>query len=336
MTGGIFGGGVIFVVAAVLWTAVLVPSWVRRREFRAAERHALRLQRTLRVLAEAAEVPTELRVEATAREALAQEKILRSAQRQREAERSAVVAAAEAEQLRAEIHAEQMKRKQATMTRAQKLRRPLMRRVRASGALVALLSALGTLIGVGVVIAGQGVAMLLISLVLFAAALGLLVLLAPGRVKSTAQVAVPPVLEEMLAEETVIAPVEAEIAVPSAVEQAAAHARAQEVARVRSERARAMALARARAVAETVRANQPESILLEEVVQSSPPADTVTGEGRAPEVAPGVDAAAERRAEAAPAPAEKDQTFAQMGVVGDTSTGMLDLDAVLRSRRRVS
>ena len=67
MTGGVFGGGVIFVVAAVLWTAVLVPAWVRRREFKAAEQNAVRLQRTLRVLAETAEVPTEVRVEATAR-----------------------------------------------------------------------------------------------------------------------------------------------------------------------------------------------------------------------------------------------------------------------------
>ncbi|MFC6235676.1 hypothetical protein ACFPZL_11345, partial [Leucobacter soli] len=87
MTSGVFGGGVIFVVAALLWAAVLVPSWVRRREFKAAERNAVRLQRTLRVLAETAEVPTEVRVEATAREALAHERLLRTAQRQQEAER---------------------------------------------------------------------------------------------------------------------------------------------------------------------------------------------------------------------------------------------------------
>ena len=87
MASGVFGGGLIFVVAALLWVAVLVPSWVRRREFRTAEQNALRLQRTLRVLAETAEVPTEVRVEATAREALAQERLLRTAQRQQDAER---------------------------------------------------------------------------------------------------------------------------------------------------------------------------------------------------------------------------------------------------------
>src|SRR5690606_8644944 len=118
MESGVFGGGVIFVVAPLLWAAVLVPSWVRRRECKSADQHALRLQRTLRVLAETAEVPTELRVEATAREALAQEKLLRTAQRRLEAERKSELAAARAEQLRAEVRAQQMKRKQAALARA--------------------------------------------------------------------------------------------------------------------------------------------------------------------------------------------------------------------------
>ena len=111
MASGVFGGGLIFVVAALLWVAVLVPSWVRRREFRTAEQNALRLQRTLRVLAETAEVPTEVRVEATAREALAQERLLRTAQRQQDAERKAELSEARTKQIYAEMRAQQMKRK---------------------------------------------------------------------------------------------------------------------------------------------------------------------------------------------------------------------------------
>lgn len=71
------GSSVIIAVAAVLWLAYLVPSWLRRREYLATERNALRLQQTLRVLAESAEIPLAVRTEATARSAAQHEKVLR-------------------------------------------------------------------------------------------------------------------------------------------------------------------------------------------------------------------------------------------------------------------
>jgi len=71
------GSSVVIAVAAVLWLAYLVPSWLRRREYLATERNALRLQQTLRVLAESAEVPLEVRAEVSARSAAQHEKILR-------------------------------------------------------------------------------------------------------------------------------------------------------------------------------------------------------------------------------------------------------------------
>lgn len=64
-------------VAAALWLAYLIPAVLRRREYMATERNAVRLQQTLRILAETAEVPREIRVEATARDAAAQERILK-------------------------------------------------------------------------------------------------------------------------------------------------------------------------------------------------------------------------------------------------------------------
>jgi hypothetical protein len=70
------GGGVLVAVAAALWVAYLLPTWFRRGQYLATERNAVRLQQTLRILAETAETPQEVRVEATAREVAAQQRIL--------------------------------------------------------------------------------------------------------------------------------------------------------------------------------------------------------------------------------------------------------------------
>lgn len=76
--GGI-GGGVLVALAAALWLVYLIPSWLRRREYLATERNAVRLQQTLRVLAETAEVPVAVRAETTARSAAEHERVLRAA-----------------------------------------------------------------------------------------------------------------------------------------------------------------------------------------------------------------------------------------------------------------
>ena len=48
------GGGIMLAIAAVLWLVYLLPTWLRRREYLATERNAVRLQQTIRVLAETA------------------------------------------------------------------------------------------------------------------------------------------------------------------------------------------------------------------------------------------------------------------------------------------
>jgi hypothetical protein len=323
----VLGGGVIFVVAALLWAAVLVPSWVRRREFKAAERNAVRLQRTLRVLAETAEVPTEVRVEATAREALAHEKLLRTAQRRQEAERQAKLSEARAAQVRAEMRAQQMRRKQSALSRSARLRRPFVRRLRALNALIALLALAGALVGIGFVVAGQGYAVLGIAGLVFVAALGGLVLMAPGRVK----VAEIPAerLPEASRAETVIA--DAEIDAKTEDGAAAAHAAAQAAAAARIERARAMARARAERP-EAVLKNRPDSMLLVQTgreQQASGEADATAAPASIPAQPRRLDQAAARRAQQL-ATAER---LRKMGVIDDPSEGMLDLDAALRQRR---
>ena len=93
ISGGL-GGGVLLALAAGLWMIYLVPSWLRTREYQATERNAVRLQQTLRVLAETAEVPHAVRAETTARSVAAQQKTLREAQQRAEAIQRARDAAA--------------------------------------------------------------------------------------------------------------------------------------------------------------------------------------------------------------------------------------------------
>ena len=338
MTGGAFGGGVIFVVAALLWAAVLVPAWVRRREFKAAEHNAVRLQRTLRVLAETAEVPTEVRVEATAREALAQERLLKTARRRQEAERKARLAEARAEQVRAEIRAQQLRRSQLALKRANRLRRPMVRRLRAFAALCTVLSIAGVLVGLGFLAAGQGVQVLAIAGLAAAASFGALVLMAPGRAKAV----------EIPAEQVAHVPAPASAVEPAGVavadQSVELHAAAQAAAAERIERARAMARARAERPAAPTMRNQPDSMLLEEVrrqlANGSATAKDRTLRVAAASAAAAAPASESGSAAAAPAPQRRQPAAAdrlsRMGVVGDTSDGALDLDAVLRTRRAAS
>lgn len=75
------GSSVVIALAAVLWLLYLVPTWLKRREYLATERNAVRLQQTMRILAESAELPSVVRVEATARTVAAQQRALRKYQK---------------------------------------------------------------------------------------------------------------------------------------------------------------------------------------------------------------------------------------------------------------
>lgn len=71
------GSGIMFALAAGLWLVYLVPSWLKRNEYITTERNAIRLQQTLRILAETAEVPEAVRAETTARNVVEQQKLLK-------------------------------------------------------------------------------------------------------------------------------------------------------------------------------------------------------------------------------------------------------------------
>lgn len=84
MGGQVLGGGVIALVAVLLWLVYLLPSWHSRHQFNAAERNAVRLNQALRILAETSETPDAVRLELTARTALRQQKLARRAAAERE------------------------------------------------------------------------------------------------------------------------------------------------------------------------------------------------------------------------------------------------------------
>jgi len=79
-TGG--GTAILIALAAGLWLVYLVPMWRRRTEYLSTERNALRLQQTLRIMAQTAELPEAVRAEMTAREVANQERTLAARQRE--------------------------------------------------------------------------------------------------------------------------------------------------------------------------------------------------------------------------------------------------------------
>ncbi len=124
MGGQVLGGGIIVLVAVVLWLVYLLPSWYSRHQFDAAQRNAVRLNQALRVLAETSETPDEVRLELNARTALAQQKLARRAQAEREtyarraqAERDELERLALAEREQAELSRQRVQLEQARVER---------------------------------------------------------------------------------------------------------------------------------------------------------------------------------------------------------------------------
>ncbi|GAA3942219.1 hypothetical protein GCM10022383_20090 [Microbacterium soli] len=80
-------GGVIVLVAVLLWALYFLPTWLGRRQYDSAERNAVRLNQALRVLAETSETPDEVRLELNARTALQQQRLARRVQAEQESRR---------------------------------------------------------------------------------------------------------------------------------------------------------------------------------------------------------------------------------------------------------
>jgi D-ribose pyranose/furanose isomerase RbsD len=154
------GGGIMLALAAGLWLVYLVPTWLRRREYLATERNAVRLQQTLRVLAETAEVPVAVRAEATARSVAEQQRTLRQMQQQAMREARAVEAAHRAREAAALRRAERIAEAQpaaAAVVTARALAARRLRRTRLFSSMV-LFAAIVTAIVQVVLMASTGIA----------------------------------------------------------------------------------------------------------------------------------------------------------------------------------
>lgn len=325
----VIGGGILIAVAAALWIAYLLPSWLRRRQYLATERNAVRLQQTLRILAETAETPEPVVVEATAREVAVQQRILHE---QEEAARLAAEAAEQAaiaERRAAEETANAARARAAaapgspeTIRRA----RRAVRRRRATCTLIAF-AALVTIVA-GLIASAFGASLLIPAaggVALVGAVTGLVRLATsrPTPVAATAPVA--PVAQEFEPIEFVEPEAEAEAEgwTPRPLPKPL-HLSRGTIA--------ATAMASIEAAAELKRAES-EARLAKRAEEITPrvPKLAPAASAPAPEVPARRDAGATvgRAASAADAA----NPYARMGFVDETRPGIDDLDAVLRRRR---
>ncbi|WP_353828981.1 hypothetical protein [Agromyces sp. SYSU T0242] len=346
------GGGVLVAVAATLWIAYLLPSWLRRRQYLSTERNAVRLQQTLRILAETAEAPEEVRVGVTAREVAAQERILhehelaarleaQAAENRAIAERLAAEEAAAAAERELEARAERAAAERAAAeraaaaaaratrghdagSRATRARRSRRRR-RAACTLLLLASLMTVPIGVIVVAGGGSVTVVLAGVGGIAAAMTGLVALGRAASAPVAVVPAPPRVAEPFE------PIEVETEPAEGGEGWTPHplpkplhlSRGTIAASVMASIAEAEQLKRAAADAELAE----RAVRMEpKVPVLRPPAASAD---QAPTQAAG-DAATRRPAASA---SEPENPYARMGIVEGAEPGLGDLDQVLRRRR---
>jgi hypothetical protein len=342
------GGGVLVAVAATLWIAYLLPSWLRRRQYLATERNAVRLQQTLRILAETSETPGEVRLGMTARDVAAQERILHEHELAARLEAQAAENLAIAERIAAEEAAasarrelaERAARAEAEAARAADAAAPRtaprvggptprgLRRRRATCSLLLLASLVATVVGLvampfgaSPLIAAAGAGGIIVSMT------GLVVL-ARRRPAPMAVVAPPiavPVAQPFEPIDTLdVEPEEtrAESWTPQPLPKPLHLSRGTIAATAMASIAEAEQLKRAAADAEIAeRAERLEP----QVPVLRPHAASVT-EALALD-APAVGAAAPA------ASSESSSPYARMGIVDGAEPGMSDLDLVLRRRR---
>lgn len=171
------GTTVVFALAALVWLAYLVPVWVRRREYLATERNAVRLQQTLRIMAETAEAPPEVAIAATARDIARQQKVVaKEARLQQAIARAAAVAKArEIDEQIKRVEREVRAAVASSVSRNQRLRR-----TRLACTLMLLAS-----VGVGIAGALLPQAMLLLALAGVVATLAVIGLVAVNRTNAS-------------------------------------------------------------------------------------------------------------------------------------------------------
>jgi hypothetical protein len=315
-------------VAAALWVTYLMPTWARRRQYLATERNAVRLQQTLRILAETSEIPQEVRVESNARGVSTQRKLLAQAEDDARIAAKAAGDAATAARRAAVLRAAAARPK--ALTPAGKAKR--LRAMRALSTLLLVIGLVFTVVGVTLLATGAWT-LLIGGLAAAGIAIATLSRLAAvsrsarrprvaldsaatdtGRIRTSGQrfepvhfdeapVAQPsPWTPQPLPKPLHLSPGSIAQAAMASVDAAAALRQAAAEAELQR---RAVALAEAIAPSEVTPITRP-----------------VAARTAATPASPSAPPAAPSR-------------FAKMGIIGDTEPGMTDLDDVLRRRRAV-
>jgi hypothetical protein len=288
-----FGGGIVFAIAAALWVVYLIPTYLRRRNFDATERNAVRMQQTIRALAETADVPEEIRVEASARAVIEQKRVLRQAE-----------AAARAQLRQAAGLA--VGYDEAAVTAAHRARRN-----RLASAIFLLATIAGVVAGILILANGGSWETLAISCISFAIAL----VIQEAVVSSTAPVEVAPANANRFASDIF----------DQGYFKAAPAARTWTPTQLPrplhlSEGTLAQAVVQSQLAADRMRQNAQESALIERMSLDAAGLDNLRRSVPAtPVQVPAADSVTAR--------------LAGMGVVTEAESAQLDLDAVLRRRR---
>lgn len=359
------GGGVVVAIAAALWLAYLVPVWLRRREYLATERNAVRLQQTLRILAETSELPDEVRMEATAKTVAEQQRILRRAEEKRLATARAEAAAharreqavaeerrqAAEEAERAATHAIALERasRAAAAQRARALaaaesrpalspqRRRRLRRSRAMCTLLLVAALVGVAAGTALMLATGAWLLSAASVVAALASIGMLSRLA----QATQPTAPVPFVPAAPASPELYDDAQHDLPVQEALRQSWTPRPLPKPLHLSPGTVAAAAMASVDAAAELRRAAARADFerKVTAVAEAAPVAPApvllrpvAVASPAASEVA--VQVVASPRVAAAMEPVES--VYSAMGIVGSVDDGALDLDAVLRRRRAAS
>jgi len=310
-----FGSSLIIALAAVLWLAYLVPTWLRRREYLSTERNAIRLQQTLRVMAESAEIPAQVRAETTARSAAEQERVLR-----RENRRLAAIAEAQ-DAAAARAAARRLAELQPTIAADVAIASPATRRLRRSRIVTTVV------LFVALVVSGIGVAQLL-------ATGAVLVLVGGGIVTVGSLVMLGQLASVARARAELVRTLRARPVV--AAERPKAQPRPQVPAAVRQASWTPVPLPKPLYMSKP-QADRALEASLEAAAELRQAAADAQRKQREAEQQPNVSPIRPAAPAAAPAsaPASVPSRFASMGIIEPTETSKTDLDAVLARRRRV-
>ena len=292
-------------LAAGLWLVYLIPTWLRRREYLATERNAVRLQQTLRILAESAEVPAAVRAETNAKSVAAFQRSLLQQEQLAEAVAKARDAAA------ARAMGRQLAQAQpalAAVVSSRTLASRRLRRTRAVTSAVFFASVIALVVQV-VLLATTGAAVGTPAVLVFAAVGSITSFAMLGRLASISRARTAALVQQPVARPAKRAvPLERPAAAPVAEKQWTPVP-----------------------VPKPLYLSRPA---LEPVVIV---ADEVAAELRqAAEAAERARRAAEAAPVVQPIPITRPSRFAAMGIVEESAVTAPDLDAVLRRRRAAS